>query len=679
MPLALILAAQQLAEYGYAELADAVAANIDALTATVRDLRPDQRGIRAVLDQTWDALPSPEQAALCRLTVFRDGFGRHAALAVAGATPQQLTALRERALLRRHEDGRYHLHDLVRQYVAARLATDGEEERAIRARQTEYYASLLRQQIVTLRQRPETATTIEVELANLRAAWEHAVELGALGALEELRRGLGAWHDGAGRFQEWAELCAWAAAHIRAGAASAMPDGTRRLLGWLLADRAQALIRLGHKATALPLLDEARGHARAAREPELEAACDARHGRLLILNGDIHGAQSRFERSLAAARQAGSRAGEANALSQLGHVAMLLGLPGQATSRLALALALDRECEDRVGECTDLTYLGANALYCGAHDEAEAHLQAALAIAREFQYRWRERIILCFLGELYDAGPGQHRAAGGCFAQALRISEETGDRRGEEFALIMLGGNALFQGDAARAERFYDRALPLCRALGDGLGESYLLLGRALLARRVWDDERAIAAAEAALELAQRVGVRRLESSVLRLLGRSWLVLGQDARAAIAFEQARELSLMVGNAPLAAESSAGLAAAALATGDDAAALAHVATILDLLQGDGPLGSTDPAFIYLTCYRVLDAAGDARAAGILAAGRARILARAAALDDPDRAERYLENVPSHRALMQAWHERYPDPPPKAASPASRGASPILAYP
>ncbi len=680
LPLALILAAQQLAEYGYVELADAVAANLDALTATLRDLRPDQQGIRAVLDQTWHALLGPEQAILCRLTVFRVDFSREAALAVTGATPQHLASLRERALLRRHEDGRYHLHGLVRQYAAERLATAGAEERQVQARQAAFYATFLRQQVVTLRRRPETVAAIEVELGNLRAAWEYAVELGALSVLEELRRGLGAWHDGAGRFQEWAELCAWATARVRADAARAEPPKeARRLLGWLLADRAQALIRLGQKGTALPLLDEAREHAQAARSPELEAACEARHGRLLILNGDVHGAQSRFERALAAARQAGSRASEANALSQLGHVALLLGFPEQASSRLALALALDRESGDRVGECTDLTYLGANALYRGAHDEAEAHLKAALVIARDFRYRWREWIILNYLGVLYDEALGRHRAAEDCFAHVLRISEETGDRRGEEFALITLGGTALFQGDAAQAERYYARALPICQALGDGLGESYLLLGRALLARRVWDDERAIAAAEAALELAQRVGVRRLEANVLRLLGRSWLGLGQHARAAIGFEQARELSLLVGNAPLAAESAAGLAATALAEGDHAVALAHVAAILDTLQEIGPLGATDPAFIYLTCYRVLDANDDPRAATTLAAGRALILARAVALDDPARAARYLENAPSHRALLQAWHERYPDPTPQAGITSQSGASAMTALP
>ncbi len=59
---------------------------------------------------------------LSQLSVFRGGFSRQAAEQVAGASLPVLSTLVNRTLLRRAAAGRYELHELVRQYSAARLA-----------------------------------------------------------------------------------------------------------------------------------------------------------------------------------------------------------------------------------------------------------------------------------------------------------------------------------------------------------------------------------------------------------------------------------------------------------------------------------------------------------------------------------------------------------------------------
>lgn len=74
--------------------------------------------MRATFEHSWRLLSSTEQQVLRRLSVLRGGFQREAATAVAGATLSVLASLVSKSLVRRTEEGRYDLHELVRQYAA---------------------------------------------------------------------------------------------------------------------------------------------------------------------------------------------------------------------------------------------------------------------------------------------------------------------------------------------------------------------------------------------------------------------------------------------------------------------------------------------------------------------------------------------------------------------------------
>ena len=61
-----------------------------------------------------------------RLSVFRGGFTREAAEAVAGASLRTLTALVDKSLVRVDANGRYDIHELLRQYAEERLNETGD-------------------------------------------------------------------------------------------------------------------------------------------------------------------------------------------------------------------------------------------------------------------------------------------------------------------------------------------------------------------------------------------------------------------------------------------------------------------------------------------------------------------------------------------------------------------------
>jgi predicted ATPase len=84
-------------------------------------LPPRQRSMQAVFQRSWDLLTPQEQAVLARLTIFRGGFSRDTAQQVAGANLRVLLSLISKSLVQRSaEEGRFTMHELLRQFAAQR-------------------------------------------------------------------------------------------------------------------------------------------------------------------------------------------------------------------------------------------------------------------------------------------------------------------------------------------------------------------------------------------------------------------------------------------------------------------------------------------------------------------------------------------------------------------------------
>ncbi|MET7403795.1 BTAD domain-containing putative transcriptional regulator [Dactylosporangium sp. NPDC005572] len=143
MPLAIELAARRVRSAGPAAIADRLAAGLDLLATTAPDVEPRHRSMRSVIDWSCRFLTDEEARALRRLSVLRRGFDLAAAEAVAGAGLAVLAGLVDQSLVAVGEDGRYELHELLRQYAAERLAADPDEEAETLRRHAGHYAALL--------------------------------------------------------------------------------------------------------------------------------------------------------------------------------------------------------------------------------------------------------------------------------------------------------------------------------------------------------------------------------------------------------------------------------------------------------------------------------------------------------------------------------------------------------
>ena len=91
---------------------------MDFLRVSARDTPARHRSMRAVFDHSWKLLTEDEKGVLLRLSAFKGGFRREAAEQVAGATLYVLSALMTKSLIHRSGEGRYDLHELIRQFAA---------------------------------------------------------------------------------------------------------------------------------------------------------------------------------------------------------------------------------------------------------------------------------------------------------------------------------------------------------------------------------------------------------------------------------------------------------------------------------------------------------------------------------------------------------------------------------
>jgi predicted ATPase/class 3 adenylate cyclase len=178
MPLAIELAAGWAFALSPHEIVKEIERNIDFLVTTRRDIPDKHRSIRAVFNQSWELLTADQQVVLQRLSVFRGGFDRAAAMKVAGADLLELSDFVNKSLVRRSAEGRYEIHELLRQYAQEKLVVHPEDEDQVRQRHARYYAEFLSQRTehVFGDSLVEIREEIRSDIDNIRMAIDWAVK-----------------------------------------------------------------------------------------------------------------------------------------------------------------------------------------------------------------------------------------------------------------------------------------------------------------------------------------------------------------------------------------------------------------------------------------------------------------------------------------------------------------------
>lgn len=191
MPLAILLAMTWLDVLTLDEIVAEIQQSVDFLATDVRDVPDRQRSIRAIFDATWARLQPEEQDVFMKLNVFRGGFTRKAAENVTEATIRVLQGLMNKSLILRDKQGRYDVHELLRQYAEEKLEHANESQHTRNAH-AQHYADWMYEHEAYLKdhRQLEGMNNIEIEFENVRAAWrwsvQHILELALLRMVDGL-------------------------------------------------------------------------------------------------------------------------------------------------------------------------------------------------------------------------------------------------------------------------------------------------------------------------------------------------------------------------------------------------------------------------------------------------------------------------------------------------------------
>jgi predicted ATPase/DNA-binding SARP family transcriptional activator len=171
-PLAIELSAVWVRMMSVVDIARDLETSLDLLTTSLRNVPERQQSIRATFEHSWKLLTPKERESLRRLSIFRGGFTREAAAAVAGTSVAVLAALVDKSLLRVPANSRYDFHPLVYEYVEEKLAQQPEEQARTKAKHGEYSYSFVSRQEKDTFQKPEVLDVLEEEFENIRLALE---------------------------------------------------------------------------------------------------------------------------------------------------------------------------------------------------------------------------------------------------------------------------------------------------------------------------------------------------------------------------------------------------------------------------------------------------------------------------------------------------------------------------
>ena len=213
MPLGIILAAAWLEMLSVSEIAAEIQQSVEFLSAELYDLPERQRSLHAVFETTWSRLSTLEQNAFKKLAIFQGGFTRDAAQTVADATLKTLAALNHKSLIRRNPNGRYEIHELMRQFALERLA---EQTDKVYADHSAYYCTFLQQKEAALKGGGQQVAVIEIktEGENIRVAWQWIVRAAQVDRQLQSLECLGLFYQWQSRFTEGETMCRLALAQL---------------------------------------------------------------------------------------------------------------------------------------------------------------------------------------------------------------------------------------------------------------------------------------------------------------------------------------------------------------------------------------------------------------------------------------------------------------------------------
>jgi predicted ATPase/DNA-binding SARP family transcriptional activator/Tfp pilus assembly protein PilF len=497
MPLGIELAAGWVRGYPCAAIAHEIRRNLDFLATSTQNVPPRHRSLRAAFDHSWRFLPPDDAMLFKRLVIFHGGFDESAAGAVAGATPLALVRLADKSLLQGTPDGRYVIHELLRQYGLEKLSRA--ERHLLQATHCRYYGALVAGQ----RSHQETASEpqalirLRADYDNIRAGWQWLVE--QIGGLA-----------GAERASDVEQMIQLVGQYAPLLAHFLLREGRYRAGELLFKLAEEAMIDAGWDTGP-------------AGAPQPTQAATLALTRSLLADFAFNLSQfNEVERLIGLAltplEAAGQETDLADALARLGRAYLRMGRYDQAEAVLQRSLVHYEQAGEKRRLTLALNALGIVYSNQGHFNQARTYYERCLAIFRTNGYQRGVANMLSNLGSNFGRA-GRFAEALALYQKAHQIAQTVGERLTIAIALSNLGSASRALGHLFEAKQYYQQSLDISRSLGEQRWTAASLNGLALTLVEAGEFRLAHIHAHEALAIAQAIGSTPDQLDSLACLG----------------------------------------------------------------------------------------------------------------------------------------------------------------
>lgn len=467
MPLAIELAASWVRVMSPLQIVEHIAAGLDILRTSLRNLPERHRSMRSVFDYSWSLLAKDEQQVFCKLAVFRGSFDLSAAQAITDASLLTLSSLVDKSMVVAR-DGRYTLHSLLRQFAEEKLADNAAILTQTYHRHAAYYADFAHEHGSKITSYFHPAfTVVMAEMDNIWAAWHYALDRSAaeptllnrffvpfyaiydvqsryqgfaifdemfhalnlldvpIAALSpvELRTRLmyGCGQEFISRFEEARQTIVPLLPYLET-----LPDNT-----WEMRVALRALgniaYSLGDYAEALRYYQMVRVRLEAENNSDLLARLYIRISDAYAVLGDYTTARDMLRASIPHLNSTSGPITTMRFLITHGDVSLKLGDLSDARAKFEEAIKLSQQPQHRFTDAVALVSLARVAYAEGDYNRAEALARWSVERCDEIRNFWNKAFSLIHLARAH-AAQGHTREADQWFEDAYSVSQEIGSR-----------------------------------------------------------------------------------------------------------------------------------------------------------------------------------------------------------------------------------------------------------
>lgn len=461
LPLGIELAAAWVDVLTPREIADEIESSLGFLESQERDREDRHSSLRAVFDSSWSRLSESQREVLSALSVFKGGFDRAAAEAVALADLRTMSTLVAKSLVRRPKPGRFDLHPLIAEFAGEILGSDPRHT-DIAQRHATHYLGLLASQRDSLDSsaQGDAVELLRDDVSNIRSALISTADSGSEEQVLDILEAAflfylaHSWHEGLDVFAELIErtsrrddeafdaemvsaaaagvisyLVAWVGnlgeaqrlAEIAVGALSEDSPDVPMSLAW--ATLGAVFILRGDQPPGQELMEKAMDAIDPAEHASLYTLYATTYGWSFYEEGDFERADEVFSEGLRVANTTGATLARAYAISKLGLTADARGEHNKAIDFHHEGREAFVKMGDPAGEAYTLSRLSFTYWRLGDYEKARQYALEGLLGFEQVNHRWGILATLSRLG-MAEVGLGELESAEMHFRSLTAKSED---------------------------------------------------------------------------------------------------------------------------------------------------------------------------------------------------------------------------------------------------------------